>query len=252
MILCRHRICKLTEVSLIKKYRNEWKYCCSANELDIIAQRLPAMLERDSNADVEGKYEIHSLYFDDYKDICAKENEAGISDRLKYRIRYYGDQSDYLKLECKQKKDSRCYKESCQISQLEYQKITEGDVEELFWQTEKPLLKRFCAQSMSRRFLPKAIVNYERIAYVEEILNIRVTLDLNISVSDEYAQFLDGTYMRYPVLEKGKQVLEVKFDYILPGYIRNIIMSRNLIQSAFSKYYLGRKKLQGTGMLKWM
>ena len=237
---------------MIKKYRNEWKYCCTEKDLGIIEQRLAAIMERDSNADAGGKYEIHSLYFDDYKDTCAKENEAGISDRLKYRVCYYGSGYDFLKLECKQKKDGRCYKESSPLSLQEYQKIVDGDTEELFWQTNDPLLKRFCAGSLSRRLLPRAIVDYERIAYVEEITNVRITLDMNISVSDEYSYFLDGTYMRYPVLDRGRHVLEVKFDYILPGYIRHIISNRNLIQSAFSKYYLGRKILQGTGKQRWM
>ena len=97
---------------------------------------------------------------------------------------------------------------------------------------------------MTRLFEPKAIVSYERSAYVEEIANVRITLDKNISVSEQFDNFLSGDFMRYPVQERGEHVLEVKFDEILPGYIKSIISNKNLQQSSFSKYYLGRLKLQ--------
>jgi len=40
-------------------------------------------------------------------------------------------------------------------------------------------------------------------------------------------------------------VLEVKFDYILPSYIRNIVESYGYLQSSFSKYMYGRKLMNG-------
>lgn len=187
---------------------------------------------------------MHTLYFDDYKNACAKENDAGISERFKYRIRYYGRQSGYLKLERKEKRNGCCHKESCRISPEEYRMILEGRADELIWRTEEPLLKQFCVNSMTRRFEPKAVIDYQRTAYVEEISNIRITLDENIAVSDDFSHFLDGNYMRYPVQEKGHYVLEVKFDYMLPGYIRHMVTNRNLVQSSYSKYCVGRKRLQ--------
>lgn len=233
-----------------KKYRNEWKYSCGANDLAVIANRLSAILSVDANSGEDGKYEIHSLYFDDYQDACAKENDAGVSERFKYRIRYYGREYDSMKLERKEKIDSRCYKESCPISLEEYREILSGNADGLFWQTEQPLLKQFCVRCMTRGFAPKAMIDYERTAYVEEIANIRITIDENISVSDDFAHFTDGSYIRYPVQEKQQHVLEVKFDDILPSYIRHAITNRHLVQSSFSKYGLGRKKLQAMGKTK--
>lgn len=230
-----------------KTYRNEWKYYCTINDMEIIKNRLNAVLNRDFHSDDNGKYEIHSLYFDDYKDACVKENDAGISERVKYRIRYYGARCGFMRLERKEKHDSRCHKESCPISLEEYAKIVNGDADELFWQTENPLMRQFCVQCMTRRFEPKAIIDYERTAYVEEITNIRITLDENISVSDDLFHFLDGDYIRYPVQEKNRHVVEVKFDQILPSYIKHIVTNRNLVQTSFSKYGLGRQKLQNMG-----
>ena len=219
----------------IRKYRNEWKYCCSANDVRMINNRLSTILYKDIHSDDNGKYKIHNLYFDDYKNTCTKENDAGISKRFKYRIRYYGNQCEYMKLECKEKINGYCHKESCQLSLQEYRMIMEDKAYELIWQTEEPLLKRFCVHCMTRGFTPKAIIDYERTAYIEEITNIRITLDENISVSDDFSHFLDGDYIRYPVQEKGQHVLEVKFDYIMPGYIKHIITNRKLVNSSFSK-----------------
>ncbi len=228
----------------MKKYRNEWKYCCNAKDAGIINRRLSAVLDRDTHSDDNGKYKVHNLYFDDYKNSCAKENDAGVSERFKYRIRYYGNRYESMKLECKEKINGYCHKESCRISLEEYRMIMEGKTNELVWQTERPLLKRFCICCMTRQFIPKVMIDYERTAYIEDIANVRITLDENISAADDFSHFLDGSYMRYPVQEKGQYILEVKFDYIMPGYIKHLITNRKLILSSFSKYCIGRKKLQ--------
>lgn len=234
----------------IKKYRNEWKYCCSNHDFGILDSRLSALLDKDYHGDEYGKYEIHSLYFDDYKDSCVKENDAGLAKRYKYRIRYYGRQYQFLKLECKRKIYERCCKESCLLSLEEYQQIADGNVDELFWQTKKPLLKQFCVQYMTQKFMPKAIIDYKRTAYTEEITNMRVTLDENISAAKDFEHFLDGDYISYPILHEDMYVLEVKFDYMMPAYIRHLITNSNLVQSSISKYCIGRKVLQDMNQIK--
>lgn len=101
---------------ILKQYRNECKYCCPESMLAVLEARLSAVMDRDENSGPNDIYEIHSLYFDDRKDICAEENNAGISKRFKYRIRYYGNNMCFLKLERKEKLDSRCYKAGCALS----------------------------------------------------------------------------------------------------------------------------------------
>lgn len=233
----------------IKKYRNEWKYCCSNHDYSILVSRLSVLLDKDSHGDEYGNYEVHSLYFDDYKDSCVKDNDAGIGRRFKYRIRYYGSQGQFLKLECKQKIYERCYKESCLISVEEYEQIISGNADELLWYTDKPLLKRFCVQSMAKQFMPKAIIDYKRTAYADENMNIRVTLDENITVADDFEHFLEGDYVRYPIQHDEQYVLEVKFDHMMLGYMRHVITNSNLVQASISKYCMGRKALQGMNQI---
>lgn len=202
------------------------------------------VLSHDFYADKNGKYEVHSLYFDDYKDTCARENVAGEGRRFKYRIRYYGNDSDKLWLEKKEKLNSYCHKRHCAVSVEEYQLIMEGRALEVFWNTKEKLLREFCIDIVTKRFTPRIIIDYEREAFVEIIANVRITLDYNISASDEIEGFLNGNYMKIPVLEKKRHVLEVKFDDVLPSHIKKVLQSNILGQRSFSKYYLGRIAVQ--------
>ena len=90
-------------------------------------------------------------------------------------------------------------------------------------------------------YRPKVIIDYERIAYVEEITNVRITFDMKISASYELDKFLEGDYTKYYLHPNGVNILEVKFDEILPSHIRKIVESYSFNQTSFSKYYYGRK-----------
>ena len=230
----------------MKKYRNEWKYVCNEGELALLKARLEQVLEGDSYAGEKGKYTVASLYFDDFKDSAAKSNNGGDPERYKWRIRYYLDgPSKYIHLERKEKKYGMCHKDSCPLTEEEVKIIVEdGDVMSLFWQTGKDLLRKFCMEINTRRFRPKVIVEYERYAYIEPTANIRVTLDTNVSAGYEFEYFLEGNYQLFPIQKRKNHVLEVKFDDILPGYLNRMISQFGLQKTAFSKYYLGRKKLE--------
>lgn len=228
----------------IKKYRSEWKYCEDEAQLLSLKERLLAVLAYDDHAGENGMYEIHSLYFDDYKDTCARVNIAGEGKRFKYRIRYYGNSAEQLWLEKKEKNNTYCHKRKCALSYEEYELIMNNRALEVFWKTNNQLVKEFCIDIVSKRFLPRVIISYEREAFVEPIENIRITIDYNISASDELERFLYGDYRRIPILDKKKQVLEVKFDEVLPSYLQAVLQSDIFIQRSFSKYYLGRIAIQ--------
>lgn len=228
----------------MENYRSELKYCSSETDLVLLESRLNSVLQKDSHSGVNGKYQIHSMYFDDYRDTCARANDSGCAKRFKWRIRYYENDLDTLRLELKEKFFNKCHKSSCALSLNEYNDILNGCCSKVFWNTNKTLLKKFCSDILTRNFTPKVIIDYERIAFVEPITNIRITLDTNISASNNFSNFLTQNYLHYPLLDKQIHVLEIKFDSILPGYIKNIVSSFNFNQIAFSKYYFGRKKLE--------
>ena len=199
------------------------------------------MMEIDPHTPPEGRYQIHSLYFDDQTDTSVDTTNSGLSKRYKWRIRYYGNDLSYIVLEKKEKLESRCHKKSCKITLEEYDEIISGDATDLIFETDKKLIKELAVDMLIHNYEPKVIVDYERMAYVEEITNVRITLDMKISASYEIESFLDGDYQSFYVLPSGMNILEAKFDEILPSYIRNIVESYNYNQCSFSKYYYSRK-----------
>ena len=226
----------------MKQFRNEWQYIIDGKSVDIIKSRLDAILSYDEYSN-NGLYLVHNIYFDDYKNTSALKTEAGDAKRFKWRIRYYGNDTKTLKLECKQKLYGRCYKKTCNLTMKEYKAIMRRD-SNLIWNTNKELVKKFYVDMMNKYYIPKVIIDYERIAYVDKTLNIRITFDKNISASYEYDKFLKGNYIKIPIQEKNTYILEVKFDNILPSYIKNMIESVCNLQTSFSKYYNGRKILE--------
>ncbi len=229
----------------MSEYRNEWKYCCTDTELVLLKSRLSPLLAHDRYSGEDGFYCVRSLYFDDIYNTCATQNAAGLSDRYKWRIRYYaGVESKYLHLERKVKHQGRGKKYSCALSEEEAKALIEGRPEDVMWQNNNKVFRKFCIQMMARRLQPKAIIEYDRIAFVEPTTDVRITFDRNITASDDFNEFLEGTFKRIPLQDKQRHVLEVKFDDILPAYIRNIVESHGFIPTSFSKYYIGRKKLE--------
>lgn len=225
------------------RYRSEWKYSISNLHAAQIRERLLAVLERDAHAKSNGKYEIHSLYFDDYQNTCAKENVAGDGIRYKYRIRYYDNDSEHIFLEKKSKNNSYCNKQSCRLTIEQYNRILEANVGDILWEGDE-LLREFCLAILTKGFTPKVIVNYEREAFVEPITNVRVTIDSSISASDDFDKFINGAYTRVPILDENMNILEVKFDDVLSSYIRKLIQVEKVNQRSFSKYYMSRISIQ--------
>ena len=225
------------------KFRTEWKYICTDRDLDLLGTKIGELLETDENA-LDNIYHVHSLYFDDYLNSSAFDNDAGASERSKWRIRYYNDDDSVIKLEKKVKKNDMCYKMTASLDRKQYGQIMDGDVSELMYNNEDILVKQFCAEYLHSHLQPKIVIDYERTAFVEPVSNIRITFDRNISASKDTERFLSGDYIRFPLQEKGTHVLEVKFDDVLPGHVEKMIHSAQLTRNTFSKYYLGRLVLE--------
>lgn len=228
--------------------RSEWKYRISSSEREILSHRVSVLLDPDENQIDDQGYAIRSLYFDDVFDSFARGNEGGDSVRYKYRIRYYNDDYSFMKLERKMNYYGLCRKETSILDLEDYVSIINGDFGTVFWKTRDPLIRKFCAEAMSKPLIPKAIVEYRRIAFFDPFLNIRITFDSSIMASGDTDRFTAGDYYRYPLLAENEEILEVKFDSILPEHIKSFVTTGHLIPVAFSKYYLSRMRLRSLGV----
>lgn len=220
-------------------YRHELKYLISENEIPLIQQRLRPFMRFDSHAP-EGIYRISSVYFDDMDESGYYAVDDGLDLKRKYRIRIYNGSDEVIRLERKKKRDSRAHKKTCLLTREEADRLIRGEyLRDLSGKDE--LLKEFTAETMMKRLRPVIIVEYDRIPYVYDAGNVRITLDLNIRSSTDIGRFFTGTDFRRAVLPKGMQLLEVKYDGILPDHIRDLFSDLSLQQISFSKYYLCRK-----------
>lgn len=223
-----------------KKFRHEFKYVVSAAELALIKNRIHHLIPLDRHAGNDGAYTIRSLYFDDYENRCFYENENGTDPREKFRIRIYNHSSQRITLEVKRKERGKTLKTSCPLTLEQTRILMEGkalpDIS-----SQPPVLRKLTLQMLERKMRPVVIVEYDRIPYVYQNGNVRVTLDMNVSASKDVGRFLDDTIPKRPIMLAGQHLLEVKFDEYLPDFIHHNLQLHSLSQTAYSKYYLCRK-----------
>lgn len=226
-------------MSRIEKYRHELKYRIDEPQLAVIRARLEALMQYDPHVE-NGLYTIRSMYFDNYANRCFYENESGTDPREKYRIRIYNADDSRISLECKRKERGKTAKTSCILSMKDYDTILNDASLERIGESPE-LLRKFIVLIRTQRFRPATIVEYERTPFIYRVGNVRVTLDQNIRSSTHFSGFFDENLPTRQILAKGQHLLEVKYDELLPEFIKEALQLGNLQQTAFSKYYLCRR-----------
>lgn len=224
----------------MNKYRHEYKYICNAMQNAVLKTRVRGMMKADSHADAEGAYRIRSLYFDDMDDKCYYENESGVGERDKYRIRIYNGSKERITLEKKSKNKGMTFKLSGEISEACCRKLMTG--ESVLLSEDMPdTVRQILLEMQLRDMHPKVIVEYLRYPFIEKNGNVRITFDEAISSSNALGSFLEQEIPLRPVMGQGQGILEVKWDEFLPDYIKNTMQLDTLMWSSFSKYYLCRR-----------
>lgn len=221
-----------------KVYRHEKKYTLTWSEFQIINGKLKHLLKLDSNCPQEG-YEVKSLYFDNPYDYALGQKVDGTEVRHKYRIRVYNNDFSYLKLEKKSKYNVMTNKESVYLTEEEAKKIVDGDIQFLE-DKDDDLFTNFYYKLKHEMYKAKVIVKYTRIAYVYPVSNLRITFDCMIKKSQSSEKFFtkDNNYMK--AYKANEVIMEVKFDHVLPVFVRDVIQSPNVMASASSKYVAAR------------
>ncbi len=218
--------------------RQEKKFLISLDQYYELSNRVKEVLKEDKNNRGEG-YTIRSLYFDsiDNRDYLEKEN--GVELRRKIRLRNYGPGSTFAKLEMKQKQGAMQKKRSLKVSREDAQALISRDYSvllkyedpfaaECFW-----MMNQFC-------YLPKAVIEYRRKAFIAEENSIRVTFDHHITGTESNMDIFSEKLLQNPLMNTYLAVLEVKFNGFLLGYIKDILKNAGTGELAVSKYCLGR------------
>ena len=215
------------------KFRHEYKHQVNLADIYGLRTRLLAIAAHDSNCDADGTYFVKSLYFDNYMDKALREKIDGVNKREKFRIRYYGTDTSFIRLEKKSKINGLCNKVTCRIAAGECKKIIDGDID-FMKDSEFELMRELYSKMKYQLLRPKCIVAYTRECFVYPPGNVRVTLDMNICGSNNVKEFLNPDL---PFLQTyHDSILEVKWDEYLPQIIRDSVQVKSRRSAAFSKY----------------
>ena len=215
------------------KLRHEYKHPVNQFDLLQLQRRLPRVMKRDENCDENGGYTVHSLYFDNAWDKAYREKMDGVNYREKFRIRYYNDDTEFLRLEKKSKVNGLCRKESAVITKKLCEELLQGNPKGLL-ESQKTLLQELYAKWNYQCLRPKSIVVYRRESFVFGPGNVRVTLDSQIRGSNQVWNFLKTDRNLLP--KNNLAVLEVKWDEFLPAAVKNAVCLSSRQATAFSKY----------------
>ena len=124
---------------------------------------------------------INNLYCDTLSRDAYFENVEGLSERKKYRIRWYGTRLGRIKptLEIKIKQEYVNKKQSAKLPKFELQSL--ADIDSFYKKSlqflEKEQLPLFYL--MCNKF-PLLINGYERVYYISECKTTRLTIDKNL------------------------------------------------------------------------
>ena len=218
------------------RLRHEEKHQVNLREALVLSRRLEKLFPRDPHAGPEGSYQVVSLYYDDPYDTALRQKLDGMNRREKFRLRYYGKEPAFFKLEKKYKVKGLCGKGSCRLSREEGERLLRGDFAFLL-EKEEPLAREFYAK-LRRGLAPKTVVRYTREAFLYAPGNVRVTLDGDIRA---------GAPERFLIPQKllpalgGLAVVEVKYDAFLPEIVKLAVQVPNRQGTACSKYALCRR-----------
>lgn len=215
------------------KFRNEWKHEITLSDQMTLRARLRTVAKPEEHG-INGIYAIRSLYFDDLFDTALREKIDGVNRREKFRIRYYGKDTSFIRLEKKSKINGLCNKLMTRISAEETERIIAGDTE---WMRDdsRELVRELYLKMKNGGLRPRTIVDYTREAYVFLAGNVRVTFDYNIRTGLQSVDFLNPDSVTVPAGD-APIILEVKWDEYLPDIIRDAVQLEGRRSSAFSKY----------------
>lgn len=223
----------------MSNFRKELKYKITDNDFYLLNINLKNLIKKDSNCKEEF-YTISSIYFDNYKKTSYNQVKNGISERWKYRIRFYNYDDSYIVLEKKHKINGLTNKKSVRITRKMLKNILKENVK--IEENNDKLLNEFIIKIKTELLKPIICIEYDRIPYVYKTGTVRVTLDYNIRYTNSYNDLFNKDKKVYYLKDK---ILEVKYNELIPDFIRYKLELNHLEQISFSKFNNCIDKLNG-------
>jgi hypothetical protein len=183
---------------------------------------------------------VNSIYFDDLNYSSVRDNLSGISNRKKYRIRYYNNldlsNNEPMNFEIKYKVGRVGYKSVHKINNRELYKteICYSDLQSMVLNS-LDFSKDDAPESMAGYIIPTLKVTYNRL-YFETINGIRITIDnmINYKLPSQTALVSEHADDAYP-----NTVVELKFDLDKKDEVARLLCKSSFTPKRHSKYLIG-------------
>jgi len=210
--------------------RHEIKYIFSNDQLSIFMKWM------FSKTNFNKKYPdrlVNSIYFDDVFNTSANDNLAGISQREKYRLRWYNIEiNNSSNFEIKRKVNKLNSKIYFKL-QNKYKNIFDLSNSEIAYIFQKTIFEYDPKYNFN--LFPKLQVQYFR-SYFENIKNIRITIDKKIqfwSCPEHHKMFYGYKYPYWA------NIVEIKFEQDCYNYVNDLIRKTTFLPKRHSKYLAG-------------
>ena len=176
---------------------------------------------------------VNSIYFDDVGFSSVRDNLAGISQRNKLRLRWYGEQKHTLPIfEVKTKNGRLGCKTTYPIQSIE-NSLMKLNIDKITSKCISGLEEQNIV--FDEHLVPTLQVNYER-EYYETHEGIRITIDQNIQFSDTqlHTTLDENNSFPYPF-----KVMEIKFKPSMKNTVAKLIKPLHITPKRHSKYLVG-------------
>ncbi len=222
--------------------RHELKFFISPVEYEVLRRVLDRTLQRDPNGDANNEYHIRSLYFDTRFNDALVDKLDGVKNRDKYRIRIYNFSDKVIRMECKTKVGQLISKRSIGIPRLLAEQLIAADPTGLE-RTRSGLLRDVYREMAINGLHPVVIVDYVREAYIHPAEEVRITFDKQLHTGLRSVDMFNPRVPTISPFDHNEMILEVKFNRVLPPYIRDILCAHvhSAQNSAISKYVWCRR-----------
>lgn len=223
---------------MIEVLRQENKFLVNTEQIARLKKRLPSVMTLDAHGGQDG-YTVRSLYFDSLEDRDYHDKLDGLDCRKKIRLRTYDRAHSVIKLELKEKENGLQRKRSLLMGREETKAMLAGDYRCLL-KRQEPLAMELYALMTAGCYLPRCIVEYERLAFIHPANDIRVTLDSNLRATESNLNIFARCLPTYPVQSRSTATLEVKFNGFLFSYIKALLNMTDPLSVSNSKYCRAR------------
>lgn len=211
--------------------RKEIKYEIDYSEYRRIQLILETCMKKDLNAGQRGIYKIKTIYFDNYLQEVQKNKKDDINSVNKYRIRMYNDNEKSIFLERKTNENGYILKVKEPITKEDAINMIEGRYREIL--EDKPSLKtEIYINIILKQLRPVLLIEYERMAFVDDISGVRVTIDSKIRSTTDCNNF----FGKIETKNSNKYILEIKYNKYLPDYIKKIVINIKRKRKGKSKF----------------